>query len=321
MSAALVTGLIGCLLAQTSALAQDQPLGVDLMVANELPFDRVGEPVTCGVPLARGFARSEANLGLRGPDGRPVPVQISTTSTYHDGTPRWVLLRFLADVPAQGKAAYSLVPGRPETPRVSLACALTDGTATIDTGVARFAIDTRRFHLLDSAVVGGKELIAPGGGAFLERAQGAGTLPGDSVTSARFEEQGPLCAVLCLRGQIGPGAPLPLADWVCRLQFQAGTGEVWVSYTLHNPAAQLHPGNVWDLGSGGSVYMEDFSLLLPPAPNAWDARVGVGAGEAPLAATGLYQDSSGGPNLRSGRSTMRVIIPSLGTGGSTGSSS
>ena len=65
-----------------------------------------------------------------------------------------------------------------------------------------------------------------------------------------------------VRGQIRPGEELPLANYVCRMHFYAGKSEVRVFYTLHNPAAHQHPGNIWDLGSGGSIFIEDFSIFL-----------------------------------------------------------
>lgn len=272
---------------------------VTLTLASDLPFDRVGEPVTCGVPLVHGFARGPEELALLGPSGNPLPVQVETTSAFRDGTPRWVLLRFAADVPAAGRAVYRLTQGRPTALPQPLTCELNGGVATIDTGAARFTIDTRRFHLFDSVEVGGQSVIALGGGAFLDWADGARTMRVEDVVSAEFEQAGPLAAVLCVRGSIGPADPLPLADYVCRIEFRAGSSEARVTYTLHNPAAHVHPGNTWDLGTGGSVFIEDFSLVVPLPDGAWTSRVGVGGGMPPVAATKLYQDSSGGPNWNS----------------------
>jgi hypothetical protein len=175
------------------------------------------------------------------------------------------------------------------------------GVAEIDTGAAQFRIDTNRFRLFDSVTVGGWELLAggPEGGAVLEEENGSQHRGDQKTTSAEFEDAGPMAVVLAVRGQIRPGGPLPLADTVCRLRFYAGKSEVRAFYTLHNPAAHQHPGNVWDLGAGGSVFMEDFSLLLPLAPGPWAARLGVAADQPALSATKLYQDSSGSPHWNS----------------------
>jgi len=292
MSISLALGLATWL----APIGQAAPAEVPLSIANDQPFDRVGEPMTCGVPLVRGFVGGPNELALLGPDGRPVPVQTEVTSTFHDGTPRWVLLRFAADVSAAGTATYRLTKGQPTSPPRPLTCELADDVARIDTGAARFTISTRRFYLFDSVEVGGQHETALGGGAFLELADGTGEVRAEQVTSAEFELTGPLAAVLCVRGTIGPADPLPIANYVCRIEFRASSSEARVSYTLHNPAAQAHPGNVWDLGSGGSLFIQDFSLRMPLPDGTWTSRIGTGTETAPIAATRLYQDSSGGPN-------------------------
>jgi hypothetical protein len=290
--------LIACTEGLSSPAGQGPLAEVRLTLANELPFEREGEPVTCGVPLARGFVRDFDELTLLGPEGRAVPLQALPTSTYQDGSPRWVLLDFQADLPAGGKAAYRLTKGpRAPVPR-RLTFRLADGVAEVDTAGARFRINTDRFRLFDSVVVGGQELLAGGeeGGAFLEQEGGARHRGDGKTTKVRLERAGPLAAVLTVQGEIRPGARLPLAEYVARMHFYVGKAAVRVFYTLHNPAAQQHPGNVWDLGSGGSIMMEDFSILLPLARGAWDSRVGVEASRPACVASKLYQDSSGGPN-------------------------
>ena len=279
------------------------PNAVNLTLSNGQPLQRSAEPIRCGLPLARGFAKRAEDLTLLAPDGRAVPVQVRTTGTYHDGTPRWVLLDFQATVPAGGKAVYRLARGRRAPVHEKLVYRLQEGVAEIDTGAAKFRIDTNRACLFDSVMVGAKELLAgkeePGGkdaGAILEQEDGSRHVDDWKTTQAEFEDPGPMSVVLCVRGQIRPGGKLPLATTVCRMQFYAGKSEVRVFYTLHNPATHHHPGNLWDLGSGGSIFMEDFSIGLPLAGRPWNCRIGVGDGEPALIANKLYQDSSGGPH-------------------------
>ncbi len=223
-------------------------------------------PIRCGLPLARGFARRAEDLTLLAPDGRAVPVQLLTTGTYHDGTPRWVLLDFQTSLPAGGKAVYRLARGPRAPVHEKLVYRLKQGVAKIDTGAGKFRIDTNRFRLFDSVTVGGKELLTgeidAGGkdtGAVPEQEDGFPHMGDRKTTQVEFEDVGPMSVVLCVRGQIRPGEKLPLVKTVCRTHFYAGRSEVRVFYTLHNPAAHRHPGNAWDLGSGGSVFMEDFS--------------------------------------------------------------
>ena len=277
------------------------PAEIALTLTNELPFERKAEPVTCGVPLARGFVSRADDLTLLGPAGRATPVQATTTSTYKDSTPRWVLLDFQVHLPASGKTVYRLTRSPRSPVRRGISYRLEAGVAEIDTQAAKFRIDTRRFRLFDSVVVNGRELLADStnGGVVLQEEDGSRHVGDETPAKVEFEDAGPMAVVLAVRGRIRPGGKLPLADYVCRMHFYAGKNEVRVSFTLHNPAAHRHPGNVWDLGAGGSVFMEDFSLLLPLVPDRWTARVGVAADRPAVAATRLYQDSSGGPNWNS----------------------
>jgi hypothetical protein len=274
---------------------------IKLTVRNDFSFERPAEGITGGVPLPKGFAASAGELVLVGPGGAPVPVQIQVTGAYGNGTPRWVLLDFDADLPAKGEAVFTLRRGgvRP-APARPISCRLADGVAEVETGAAQFRIDARRFRLFDSVKVGGIELIdagAPGGGVLLEDDRGAVRSADASPAQAEFEETGPLRAVLCVRGDIGPRpGSTPLATYVCRMHFRAGKAEARVFFTLRNPAAHVHPGNIWDLGSGGSLFLDDFSLILPIA-GAAEARVsGLSVARDRVE---VYQDSSGGENWRS----------------------
>ncbi len=278
---------------------------IRLTLKNPSSFERRGEPMTCGVPLVKGFAGKADRLTLQGPDGKPVPLQIQTTGSYGDGTPRWVLLDFQTDLKAAQEAVYRLVAeGKAAPPETQLSCKLDSGAAEVDTGAANFRIDTRRFCLFDSVKIGGAELLGKGNdstGIIFEDPEG-GRIPGYlEGTKAVFEDAGPLRVVLCVRGRIGPGGgDLPLADYTCRMHFYAGKAEVRVFFTLHNPRAHTHPGNIWDLGSGGSVFMEDFSLVLPLLEGrSWRARVPEWKEGSRGKSLKLYQDSSGGENWRS----------------------
>jgi len=309
MQVAWATVIVGRVASAAAAAAEDPPaLGgqaapaeVRFELTNPQHFQRRAEPLTCGLPLANGFVDRPEALKLLGPDGREVAAQILTTSTYQDGSPRWVLVDFQATVPAEGKTVYRLTRGRRAAINQRLVYRLENGVTRIDTGAATFRIDTNRFRLFDSVTVGGRELLGDvqRGGSVLEVEDGSRHTGDGQTTQATFEDAGPLAAVLCVRGEIRPGTNLPLARYVCRMHFYAGKSEVRVFYTLHNPAAHRHPGNVWDLGSGGSVFMEDLSLRLPLGEGPWTSRIGASDAAPALSAAKLYQDSSGGPNWNS----------------------
>ncbi len=80
------------------------PVGVE--DGSGLP--RAGWPVRCGVPFAQGALKPDAAFELRGPDGKAVPVQTAPMATWLDGSLKWLLVDFPADVPADGYVFYTL---------------------------------------------------------------------------------------------------------------------------------------------------------------------------------------------------------------------
>lgn len=281
---------------------EGSPRGVRLTISNELPYERRAEPITCGVPLRHGFVEKPEQLALLGPGGKAIPCQAVVTGAYKDGTPRWVLLDFQVDLSASSRAVYRLVKRAPSPLATALSYRRNGDWAEIQTGAARFRINVKKFGFLESVNVGGVELTAgTAGGAFLEEQGLSQPHGGHLVTRAEFEDAGPMRVVLAVHGQFRPGTRLPLANFTCRMHFYNMRSEVRTFFTLHNPAAHAHPGNTWDLGAGGSVLMEDLSLVLPLArAEPWTSRVGVEAANRPVpSATKLYQDSSGGPQWNS----------------------
>ena len=70
----------------------------DLIVHNDLTIDRDKTPMTMGVPFGPGALAAVDQLRVEGPGGPVTPLQTRVMSSWWDGTPRWVLLDFPADV-------------------------------------------------------------------------------------------------------------------------------------------------------------------------------------------------------------------------------
>jgi hypothetical protein len=88
------------------------PLDVPLAVDETAGVTRRQAPATASVPLPRGRVRAPDALWLAAPDGQPVVVQAEALERWSDGSVRWLLLDFLADVPAGGHRTYTLRAGK-----------------------------------------------------------------------------------------------------------------------------------------------------------------------------------------------------------------
>ena len=65
-------------------------------------------PVSGGVPLAEGMAPVRCAFRLRDTSGRPVALQTRPLAVWKDGSVRWLLLDFIADLVAGSTAEFSL---------------------------------------------------------------------------------------------------------------------------------------------------------------------------------------------------------------------
>ena len=84
---------------------------IALTVGNpgDVPYKSV--PVTGGIPFPAGALGSSEQLRLLGPGGDEVPLQVRTLGQWLDGSVKWALLDFQADVPPGSERAYTLEYG------------------------------------------------------------------------------------------------------------------------------------------------------------------------------------------------------------------
>jgi len=145
-----------------------------------------------------------------------------------------------------------------------------------------------------------------------EDAQGGRSTP--YIDQMAIEENGPLRAAVRLDGSLWFPA-IGKVRFSARLHFFAGSPTVRFAITLQNARKAAHPGGLWDLGNGGSIYIKDasFTLSVPPEREEGVVRfspepaVGFTTGAPPLE---IYQDSSGGQNWHGSNHVNRHhIVP------------
>lgn len=88
----------------------DIPVGVE----DASGVARTDWPVTVGVPFSRGRVQPATPLTLLDPKGRETGFDSRVASTWDDGSVRWLLLDFNANVPADGHVFYRLKSGKPK---------------------------------------------------------------------------------------------------------------------------------------------------------------------------------------------------------------
>ena len=88
-----------------------RPIVIKVAADASLPaFERHGEPVSIGVGCPRGAVPALQRWRLTEQRGRPVRVQTTALDRWGDGSIRWLLAEFQADVPASAPGWYALAP-------------------------------------------------------------------------------------------------------------------------------------------------------------------------------------------------------------------
>lgn len=197
-------------------------------------------PVTGGVPLAQGAAPAGAEFALTTAGGQPVPLQSRVLARWKDGSARWVLLDFMADVPAAGSAAFALSPGRVGSP--APAC----------TGVR-----------LAAGPGGGILAVGDGLRVGLELILDDGQVCTAVATSTGVECEGPLRRTLTWRGDLRTAAGQRAFQFRLRASAFAGTGRV-----------RLEPLVLVDADTGILQRLRSLELVLTPTAPATACRIG-----------------------------------------------
>ena len=263
------------------------------------------EPVTCGIPWPRGTLWDPACLSIYCERGRRISLQVRTLDLWPDGSVRWALLDWQADIAAEAKAKYRIEIGKEASGGVGSPKVQTSQEAarlSIDTGVALFTIRAGGAFPFESVLVASRPAI--------DAARTRFTVVDDSehtfqplLERIELVEHGPLRSAVKLEGQVVREGGKPLCRFLAWLHFFAGLPTVRFDLTLHNPRRAGHPGNFWSLGDAGSVYLRDAALTMVLPQNTATTRIEFSPElSAPLRACDtsleLYQDSSGGENWR-----------------------
>ena len=206
------------------ASAAGAPVSIAIQVAEPAGTARLGEPVTSGVPLPRGAVREAGRLWLSDAGGRAVPLQRTPLERWPDGSLRWVLLDFPADVAADREAVYTLRQGVPAAlPRgaARLGIERAPTGTTFDTGTLRVTVPASGNALASRVLLDGRRV----GGAVPLPARADSGPP--ATQPPRIETEGPVRAEVLLAGRWSDGVA-----YEARLAAFAGSSALRLRYTL-----------------------------------------------------------------------------------------
>ena len=241
-----------------------EPIHLEVRVNGRL--GRRTWPVTRGVPLPDGAIGDPGQLALFDAGGSSIPAQLRPLARWPDGSIKWVLLDFGADVADRECSVYNLAEHSGGTAATDEAIEVTeaDDTVRVCTGPLSFTVSRKAAGLFEQVQLGrrrggtfepvvdlagdtGAEFWAriregEAGGGTQRRIYGMGSECRASLApdawSVEVEETGPLRTVLTCRGALEQFAPMhhytgyrPL-QFVLRIHAYAGQPFVRLLYTV-----------------------------------------------------------------------------------------
>ncbi|MBI5693890.1 MAG: glycoside hydrolase family 127 protein [Verrucomicrobia bacterium] len=224
---------------------------VPLTVVEPSQVVRRAWPVTSGVPLAPGALRDPAAVALKDDVGQHRPVQAEALVRWPDGSVRWLLVDFQADLAAGSRGRYRLVSAPPlAVPATGpvLRVISTSTGATLETGPLKVELTRDGFDPFgavwldrdgDGRFAANERVTRPGGGIFVRDTKGGRYEAARAPAEIVVEEAGPLRAVVRVSGSHG-GAEGSFFRYVLRLHAFRGQPYLKCSYTFIND----RPGEV-----------------------------------------------------------------------------
>jgi len=198
--------------------------------------DRLAEPVSIAIPVPRGMVGEPEKLTIRDGNGE-IPRQVHTTSTWDDGSIKWVLCHAEVDLPgnAPHDLRFDFAGGSPPNPSQQLE--VTDGSSEVwvDTGPLRFAVSKTDGKLFGALALDDKELLVDAIGGFEIQEDGGERFStgGQTVDEVTVVHEGPIRAEIEVAGSHRSGSSKRL-DYVIRYVAWAGKPWVEVDYQFVN---------------------------------------------------------------------------------------
>ncbi|MDA0336391.1 MAG: hypothetical protein O2782_14605 [bacterium] len=229
---------------------------IELSIVEPLGNKRTAWPVTMGVPFPQGILAAAEDLRLRR-KGDARPLQTRTMMCWPDGSVRWVLLDFQADLgPGENhRLTLSWAPSQEQRPRPATPVGMRetmDGTVFIETGDNQWAIAPSGTMPFARAYLGDREVVPDDGLQSSVRVDGE-TYELRVGSHPVIEEEGPLRVVVRVDGiALGDDGSSGF-DVTARIYAYAGCSWLRIYLTLTNRIRRT------------LVHLEEFKVSLAPA--------------------------------------------------------
>lgn len=218
---------------------------VEFEVTKQSSWQVAKAPVTVGIPMPAQLHTDENTLQVSPKGGGAVDAQFRVTSRWPDGSIRWVLVDFIADLSgAGGVGEYELEPGGSGN-ATGTDLTVADGATDIvvNTGHVAFTVSKTGFRLFDSVMIDrdsdgqvDDECLDIGALKGIVVSEGVDEYLMDQAppTAISVEEQGPIRVTLKAEGVHRSSLAVDKLHYVVRITAWNDLPFIKVQYTFKN---------------------------------------------------------------------------------------
>jgi PcRGLX-like N-terminal RIFT barrel domain len=251
---------------------------VTLTVVERGGVERKSEPITCGVPFARGLLKDTSRLSLTDASGKAVAASFKAVNFWPgDKSVRWAHLDTLVSVAAGKEVKLSVRAGTPKNPNAKLEVKDGGEFFEVNTGALKFKLRKKGFRLLEEVEVASpawtKVLDSCGDGLLMKISGKVYNSASDKSSRLIIEDQTPMRVSFLASGRLA-GAGRDKYSYQIRVHAYAGSTRVKLQ-----PSITKKYGHPRDM----KHYIEDLSIVM-----------NVPAGKSLPYALGGYKTPAGG---------------------------
>ena len=195
----------------TLAWANFTSADIPIIVEERAGISRSNEPVTLGIPFAKGDLMPTIPVRVLDPGGFPVDAQFKTMAVWDDGSVKWLKIDFQVSVVANGNSQYILESNVSHSSTTELVATESSSEISVTTGPLRFVVSKTNFNLFDRVwldlngdrqYTSDEAIISSGSTGPVVAASGmnylASAQPPENI---EIEEQGPMKVVIKVSGR------------------------------------------------------------------------------------------------------------------------
>lgn len=210
---------------------------IELIFEKLSRYSRIAEPCSVAIPFAQGVLRDPAD-GVVLDGEKPVPLQTRVTATWPDGSIKWLLVHFLADLPGNQKKhfCFDIHKSSDAVPDNPVSIIDSDGRPTLRTGALTLTLcnpgEKGIFYSAKGDAFSFKKDEFKG--PLIYSSEGEPWCAEVGEKGWEIMEKGPVRAVLETKGKHRHPSGRMWMDYVLRLYAFAGKPWIQIEYQILN---------------------------------------------------------------------------------------